>query len=834
MKKTNLLLCASLGIVLMTACTSATPDRERSLNDGWRFTAEAVSGAEAADYDDSGWTAIDLPHDFSILPLPGDDTDDKIGPFSKASPGGNFSGHVMDGTGWYRRTLTVGPEDAGKRMTLVIDGAFQETDVWVNGTHIGENKHGYTAFAFDITDALRPIGEENSIAIRVANIGQTARWYSGSGLYRDVTLLVTDPLHVDVWGVYVTTPQVDADQATVSVEVTLCNDRTSAADAEVGIRLLDPAGKVVATQCAEVAVETSDKGIVTQTLTVDNPALWGLDAPNLYQAEITVKRDGQVVDACIQRFGIRTLEFTSDRGLLLNGQPVILRGGCLHHDNGFLGSKAIRRAEYRRVGILKANGYNAIRSSHNPPSTHLLNACDELGMLVIDEAFDVWTFHKAKDDYSTFFKENWEKDLTNMLKRDRNHPSIILWSIGNEIINVNPAEGLSYGQQLRDKVKSLDTTRPVTQAVPNFLLPGGWAGSAPFFALLDVCGYNYTQRFYAQDHEQYPDRIMYGSETYPGQAYENWYAAENYPYVLGGFVWTAMDYIGEVAVGNSTYVKEIPYSPVDPFSDLYQLTPELMKKMSERVTVSTWPMFVAWCGDIDITGEKKPQALYLDVLWDKSVVEMNVHEPIPEGLVEHVTEWGWPHEYPSWTWNGCEGQTLQVRAFTKAARVRLELNGQAVGEQMLTEADKFIATFSLPYQPGTLTAVALSADGQELGRKELVTASEPVSLRLAVDREVIANDRSDLAFIRIEAVDSQGRIVPTSDIRVDIAISGVGELAASGNANPSDMQSVNRTSVCLYRGLAQAVVRPLGGKGRISVRVSADALTAAEAVIRVE
>ena len=835
MRKRNLFVCLSLSLFLLAGCSGPSEggDRERLFNDDWKFLRDSVTGAEAVDYDDTNWATVDLPHDFAILPLSGEDSEDKIGPFSKESPGMNFTGHVMDGTGWYRKAFKVEAKDADKCFTLVFDGAFMETDVWVNGKYMGENKHGYTGFAFDITDALRPVGEENVVAVKVANIGSSSRWYSGEGLYRDVHLMVTDPLHVDLWGAYITTPVVSKEAATVDVEVSLSNAYTEVVSAEVSINILNAMGQAVTSTTDKVELTAGSSSLLRKRLEVDNPALWSMDHPNLYKAEIAVKKDGKTVDTYIQPFGIRTLEFSAEKGFLLNGEPVLLKGGCLHHDNGFLGSAAFKRAEYRKVELMKRNGYNAIRSSHNPPSTHLLNACDEMGVLVIDEFVDVWTVHKVPQDYATFFTEYWENDLTNMMLRDRNHPSIIMWSIGNEIFKFNVEEGVRMGEALRDKVKEFDTTRPVTEAVPNFMLVGGWPGSRYAFDVVDVCGYNYMQRMYVPDHEQYPDRIMFGSETYPGETYENWYAAEHYPYVLGDFVWTAMDYIGEVLVGSSEYVKEIPYRDYDAWADITKLNMAAVAQLSSSYVTSKWPNFIAWCGDLNIIGEKKPQSYYKDVVWDNTVIEMNVHEPIPEGMVEDISRWGWPREYPSWDWEGNEGKPLQVRVFTKAPQVRLELNGETIGEKALTEADKYIATFHVPYQAGTLTAIALN-DGQEIGRKELSTTGKATALKLTVDRSVIQADRNDLAYIRIDAVDGQGRTVQTADMTVDVTVDGDGELVATGNANPADMKSVNRQQVRLYRGQAQAIVRPFAKAGDIRMEVRADGLPTEELNIKVK
>ena len=835
MRKINVLLCASVGTALLAGCTGTNvPNRERNFSLGWLFSLGALEGAEAPDYDDATWTTVDLPHDFALIPLPGGDTDDQVGPFTKQSEGINQTGHFKGGTGWYRKTFTVAAADAGKVHTLVIDGAYMETDVWVNGQKVGDNKHGYTPFALDLTPALRPAGEPNVVAIRVENNGKNSRWYSGSGLYREVKMLVTNPVHVDTWGAYLTTTAISPEQATLAARVTLKNDSEQDATADVTVDILTATGTKVATATEQVTLPAASSAIVKQPLTVASPALWSPDSPTLYTAQITVKQDGATVDTYAQPFGIRTIEVSADQGFLLNGQPILLKGGCLHHDNGFLGAAAFRRAEYRRVELMKANGYNAIRSSHYPPSEHFLQACDELGVMIIDEFSDQWTLHKNPQDYSRFFLERWEADLTHFITRDRNHPSIVMWSIGNEIPKANFEDGAAIGRMLKAKVQELDSTRPVTEAITNMLVHGGMDNSYHYFDVLDVCGYNYGDHYMDAHHAQYPQRIMYGSETFPNMIYHGWRQVTEHPYVIGDFVWTAMDYLGEVNTAFARYVEQKMYLNWQKVNGIPMgFDASMFFDMVAAQTVSAWPCYTAWCGDIDLVGQKKPQSRYRDVVWDEQAIEMNVHEPIPAGLEEEISFWGWPLEYNSWTWSGCEGQALQVRVFTKAPQVRLELNGQTVGEKALTEADEYIATFSVDYQPGTLTAIALASDGTELGRKELTTAGQAVAIRLTADRTAIEADRSDLAYILIEAVDQEGRTVPVSDLKVNISVSGNGELIGSGSANGADMQSFNRPTVQLYRGQALAIVRPQAKAGSIGVQVSADGLPTATATIAV-
>lgn len=800
MKRALPLLVSAL---IAAACAQQTLDegRSRQFNDGWLFSLSATDGAFEPGYDDSGWTAVTLPHDFALTPAT--DSSEHIGPFSRLSPGTHHTGHVLGGTGWYRKSFTLSPSDEGKVISLAFDGSYMETTVWVNGQEVGSNNNGYTPFTLDITSALLPAGQENLVAVKVDNIGRNSRWYTGSGLYREVHLIVTEPVHVANWGVYVTTPEISADAATVNVEVSVQNDGAADAGTTMEVRLLDACGAVLAKSSRDIQAPAT----INESFTISSPKLWSLDSPALYTAEVRLS-SGDVYSV---PFGIRSIEISAEKGFLLNGESVLLRGGCVHHDNGFLGAAAIARAERRRLEILKENGYNAVRCSHNPPSETFLNACDELGLLVIDEFTDMWDIPKNPNDYSRHFWDCWEDDLTRMMLRDRNHPSIIFWSIGNEIPKANHAEGVRIGSMIRDKVKSIDNTRFVTEGVPAFLIHGGWKTAADYFSVLDVCGYNYMAHHYESDHADHPERVMYASESYPANAFSYWKSVERLPYVIGDFVWSAFDYIGEVAVAESHYVESIEGRRLQDIDGIpVDTDPRRIFALMEMFATDTWPQYISWCGDLDIIGQKKPQGLYRDILWDRSVIEMNVHEPIPEGLVEQMSGWGWPRELPTWNWDVAEGTPLDVRVFTKAPSVRLELNGETIGEASVSEASEYIAKFTVPYHPGKLTAIALDSSGQELGRKTLVTTGEPASIRLTTDRESISACPSDLAYILIEALDKDGNVVPNADLAVTLDVSGDCTLAASGNAAIDDMASVNSTVVKLYHGRAQAILRPSG------------------------
>ena len=444
---------------------------------------------------------------------------------------------------------------------------------------------------------------------------------------------------------------------------------------------------------------------LTSHLMITQPSLWSVDNPHLYRATSQIVVKGKIIDSYSVLFGVRTLEFSAEKGFLLNDIPLELKGACMHHDNGLLGSAAFDRAEERRVEIMKANGYNAIRTSHNPPSKQFLDACDRLGMLVIDEAFDMWEHPKNPQDYSNYFKDNWKSDLQSMILRDRNHPSVIAWSIGNEIYERADTSGQRIAGQLVRVVKSLDNSRPVTAAVCLFWDHPGtdWSASEKAFASLDVGGYNYEWKEYENDHKKFPERIMAGTESFPIEAFENWQQVEKDSWVIGDFVWTGMDYLGESGIGHMYYDKK------------------------DAAFSMPWPWYNAWCGDIDITGQKKAQSYFRDVVWGRSKLEMAVHEPMPEGKKEDISYWGWPAEYQSWTWPGEEGKKMQVSVYSRCQEVRLELNGKVIGQKPTSDKTKAYSKFEVPYSSGELKAIGLT-DGKEVATKIFKTAGKPSHL----------------------------------------------------------------------------------------------------------
>lgn len=754
----------------------------------------------------------------------------RIGPFDPVeSLGAEKTGYVVGGVGWYRKHFTIDDSlgnqatggKANKRVTVRFDGVYMNSDVWINGHWLGNHPYGYTNFEFDLTSHLNSPGEQNVLAVRVRNEGKNSRWYSGSGIYRHTWLTTTDPIHVPTSGVFVSTPEVSKERSLVKVAVDVRNDSPSETPAIIRTQLRDAAGEVVNRSESELNLPAGQTSSTWQSVEVPSPMLWSPDSPNLYWADIEVVVGEEVIDKVTTRFGIRKIEFDTQHGFRLNGENVLLKGGCVHHDNGPLGAAAIDRAEERKVELLKASGYNALRSSHNPASPAMLDACDRHGMLMINESFDQWNESKKGNDqdYHVHFDDWAERDIAAMVRADRNHPSIIMWSIGNEIPEQFHAEATQ--KRLRDAVLSHDTTRPVTQAICSDWgnVERNWdALSDPAFLHLDVSGYNYLPEMFERDHARHPQRVMYCSESFPKEAFKYWSLVEKHPYVIGDFVWTAMDYFGESGIGHSVFEND-----VDSF-------------------FMTWPWYNAWCGDLDVCGFKKPQSYYRDVLWSESQIELAVHAPIPlsvgsgaksQGLTERVSLWGWRNESRSWNWPGHEATPLQVSVYSRCDTVRLELNGMVIGEKPVSDETKLTATFDVPYESGELRALGL-VDGKVVAKTSIKTSGKATKLKLTADRSTIRADHGDLCYVAVEVVDQLGQRVPDVKIPVRFSVSGVGELAAQASGSPNDPASFRVPVRKTFEGRCLAILRPYGESGEITLHAEADGLEPASITVQTQ
>jgi len=773
--------------------------RKQLFDYDWKFNLGDTPAASAPGFDDKSWRNLDLPHDWSIE-----------GNVNPKNPTGGGGGYFPAGTGWYRKTFTVSPSWKGKCVSIYFEGVYMNSEVFINGKSLGVYPYGYSSFSYDLTSYL-DFSKENVVSVRVDNSQQmNCRWYSGSGIYRHVWMVVTDPVHVDSWGVVITTPEVSSQKATVQIKTRIKNETNSQQSIILKTQLLG-ANAINAGKADDlvIALLANSEKEIDQTITVSKPLLWTPETPNLYQAKVQVLAGNKVTDETQTTFGIRSIKFTTENGFQLNGKTVKLNGGCVHHDNGCLGAAAFDRAEERRVELLKAAGFNAIRTSHNPPSEAFLEACDRLGMMVIDEAFDGWKAQKNKYDYAMFFDDWWQRDLEAMVMRDRNHPSIIIWSTGNEIIERKSPEAVTTAKMLTDCVHENDPSRPVTSAMTTW--DSDWAIFDPLFAAHDIGGYNYQLHRAPSDHERVPSRVIVQTESYPRDAFTNWKMVQSHDYIIGDFVWTALDYLGESGIGRWYYPDDTP---------------------GEHWENDFYPWHGAYCGDIDLTGWRKPISHYRNLLYnDTEKLYMAVREPNPANGEIKETLWSvWP-TWESWTWLGHEGKDIQVEVYSKYPQVRLYLNKKLIGEQVTTEEQQFKATFTLPYAPGLLSAVGV-VDNKEMETTLLKTSGVASNIKLTADRTEILANGQDLSFITIEVTDKDGNLQPNAENRLQFKIDGPGVIAGTDNANLKDLDLYVGSTRKAWHGRALVVLRSTQKAGNIKLTVSSPGLS--DAIINIK
>ena len=782
--------CFSLGIglaLLLTFPTSVKASvKNYNFDASWKFCLGDDSLASAAKYNDTKWRTLCLPHDWSI----------EQG-IDRNAPAGNDGGYYPTGIGWYRKNFKLpAAYRKGDKVQLYFEGVYMNSSVYVNGKKVGGHPYGYTSFFCDITDAVLP-GKNNVVAVRVDNAPQkNCRWYSGSGIYRHVKLICTPPVHIANWGVNIQTKQLSASQATVVVSAKVKNETSEAKTVSLSTSL-ENGGK----QSSDKVLVPSGKEVeISQEIAVKNPKLWDLEHPNLYQAIVKVMGEGaNVLDETKQSFGIRELKFSTD-GLFLNGKKILLNGGCVHHDNGILGAAAFDKAEERKVRMMKEAGFNAIRTSHNLPSEAFLDACDRLGMLVIDEAFDGWRDAKNTHDYSTLFDKYWQQDVDGMVLRDRRHPSIISWSIGNEVIERKKLEVVTTAHKLAGEVHRYDA-RPVTSALASW--DRDWEIYDPLAAQLDVTGYNYMIHKSEGDHQRVPDRIMWQTESYPRDAFKNWEKVHDHDYIIGDFVWTGIDYLGESGIGRWWYDGDVE---------------------GEHYHRPLYPWHAAYCGDIDLTGWRKPISHYRSMLYnDNEKLYLAVKEP--DGYKGKIRTglWAvWP-TWESWNWPGHEGKNIEVEVYSKYPKVRLLLNDKVIAEKEVNRQTEFKAVFAIPYQPGTLKAEALQ-DGKVMETCELSTASEPVAIRAIAEDKQMKADGEDLAFVRVEAVDKDGRVCPNAEVQLQLGVTGAGTLAAAGNADIKDLDPYTDNKMTTWKGRGLIVLRSTQKAGMAKLTINAEGM----------
>ena len=794
-----------------------------SFNEGWNVQP-LVSIFSQLNPNPAQTTPITLPHD-AMLALPRAATNE---------PG---NGYYPGGAVAYMKEFDAPQAWQSKRVSLEFHGVYRDAVVLLNNTVIAHRPNGYSTFRANFDAALR-YGETNTIRVE-ARAYRDSRWYSGLGIYRNTILRVTDLTHFAVDGVRITTPDVEPERAVVETVVTVDNEDTSTRRVRIVVELVDPEGQTVRTGSAPMTLLPGESGNARVRTYLPSPARWGVDNPNLYTARVTMvdAADETVLDHTETTFGIRTLQLDPQHGLRINGQSVKLRGACVHHDNGPLGAAAINRAEERKVELLKAAGFNAIRSSHNPVSPALLDACDRLGMLVIDEAFDMWTLAKNPFDYSLAFLEWWERDLTAMVNKDFNHPSVIAYSIGNEVLDAGTGLGPVWGRRLAELVRSLDSSRFVTNGISGFVatilelfpqfrermselsasvgvndLAGETHGLFDQMSLsdevtdlteeanahLDFAGNNYAHQRYLGDHARFPDRIVVGTETHAHQIDETWALVRTLPHVIGDFTWTGFDYLGEAGLGITAYSE-----PGEPAAD-----------------PTAYPAVLAYCGDIDITGFRRPASYYREIVFglrDEPFIAS--YRPETRGKIPATLPWAWSDTVATWTWAADEESLIDVEVYSADEQVELFINGRSMGTQPTGPQNRYRATFSVPYERGQIEAVA-SSQGTTPRSSSLKTAGPVSSARVSADRERLRADDTDLAYITIELTDAAGNVNTADDRPVTVAVSGAGTLQGLASGRPITEEKYLDSACTSFFGRALAVVRPTGA-GTISVTVTA-------------
>lgn len=756
------------------------------------------------------------------------------------------TGYFPGGYFRYSKTFDVPEDYEGRSVTLEFDGVYRDAVVYVNGDFAAQRPYGYSRFAVSL-DAFLRYGEPNTIDVE-CRAHLDSRWYTGAGIYRDTHLLVGEPVHVGLDGVRVTTADVDSELAVLLVDVTIDNELRATRSVRVETSIKDGDGASVAHGTAPLTILPGSSATAHLRIHVPEPSLWDVESPHLYEAVTHVSLDGAILDEDRTTFGIRSLQLDSERGLRINGRTVNLRGACIHHDNGLLGSAAIARAEERRVEILKEAGFNAIRSAHNPLSSAALDACDRIGMLVVDETFDMWTKPKSAFDYSLAFPEWWERDVEALVAKDYNHPSVVMYSIGNEVFEAGSPMGSIWGRRLAEKVRDLDPTRFVTNAVNGLIavvdeLPAmmGAAsetegatdlnsmfselgemmndlGTAELvtnrteesLSVLDVAGFNYSDARYVPDRAEFPNRVILGTETFPGHIDQLWELVEGNSHVVGDFTWTGWDYLGEAGIGRTDYPDD-EYVPTG--------------------IHAPYPAILAGCGDIDITGHRRPVSFYRETVFGlRDQPYMAVHRPQFHGRERFETPWSWADAVSSWSWDVPAGSPITVDVYSDADEIELTLDGSTVGRVDVGAEKAYLARFETSYEPGELTAIAYRS-GAEVGRSTLRSAGPSLRLDVNADRTDIRADTSDVAYVEIVLRDTDGNLANHTDRSVSVDVSGPGFLAGIGSARPTTEERFDASMCTTYDGRAMAIVRA-SGEGEIRVSVSAEGCAPTTEVIR--
>ncbi len=761
---------------------------------GWGFILQDKNQFKDPSWNDQSWRLLNLPHDWSIE-----------GAFDEKNPATTGGGALPGGVGWYRKAFSLPVSDRGRKIFIRFDGVYRNSEVWINGKNIGKRPNGYITFQYDLTPYLKYGANKNVIAVRVDNSDQpNSRWYSGSGIYRNVWLEKTDPVHVDLWGTYITTLTVSSSKAKVILKTTVKNESTSARSVVLSAVVRDRGGKIIAkSESTPSQIGGGKISQFEQNIDVKNPDLWSVEHPALYVAEVTVRTQGVVTDRYKTTFGIRTFVFDRERGFLLNEKSLKINGVCDHHDLGCLGAAINTRALQRQLELLKGMGCNGIRTSHNPPAPELLDLCDRMGFIVMDEAFDMWKKSKTKYDYHLYWDQWHQRDLTDQILRDRNHPSVFIWSIGNEILEQWDSTGVAIARELASTVKQLDPTRPITSALND---PKPYNNIYKSGAL-DLVGFNYHQKDFESFLQTFPEQKFIGTETVSAlatrghydmpsdsirrwpfpennfitgnkdntcSAYDNcsapwgstheetWKLIKKNPYLAGQYIWTGFDYLGEPT----------PYG---------------------------WPARSSYFGIIDLAGFPKDCYYMYQSEWTSTPML---------------------HIFPHWNWK--PGTVVDVWAYSNCASVELFLNGKSLGTKS-KEGDDLHLSWRVPFEQGTLLAVGKTVDGKIL-RQEIRTAGEPVRLELVPDRKIIHADGKDLSFITVNVLDKDGIPVPNASNNVIFSVQGDGVIAGVDNGCETSQESFRGHSIHAFNGKCLVIVRSGEHKGKVVISASASGL----------
>jgi len=791
----NLLISFSF-LTFLYACSDQQTRTRVSFNNDWQFYLGDDSLASQPEFNDSSWRTLNLPHDWSIE-----------GSFSKDNSSTTAEGALPTGIGWYRKEFNVPEGLKGKSIFIDFDGIFKNSEVWINGQYLGKRANGYISFRYELTPYLKFGTEKNVIAVRVDNSEQpNSRWYTGSGIYRNVWLVTTNAVHVAQWGTYLTTPKVNKQLATIQLATFLSGTKTNTGNIRISTRILDANGKVIDEQKADLP---QNESIIHQAFKLKDPMLWSVDQPYLYRAVTQVFLGTQLVDQYETPFGVRYFEFDAKNGFFLNGDHLRILGVCLHSNWGALGAVVNTAAIKRQLKIMQEMGCNAIRISHNPPSPEMLDLCDKMGFIVMDEAFDVWTKGKKKFDTHVDWDKWHTQDLEDQILRDRNHPSVMVWSIGNEIPEQFDSTGITITQELVDLVHNLDATRPVISALTenepakNFIYQSG---------ALDLLGFNYKHTAYPDLPSRFPGAKIIATETasafetrgvyvMPSDSVRHWPVAYKKPLVGANDDFTASAYDNTVACWGATH--EASWSAVKKQDFIAGLFVWSGFDYLGEPDPYLWPARSSYLGIVDLAGFPKDIYYMYQSEWtDKPVL----------------------HVFPHWNWN--PRQTVDVWAFySQADEVELFLNGKSLGTKK-KEGDDLHVMWRVKYEPGVLRAISRK-DGKTMLEQEIKTAGEPAKIELVPDRTTIQADGKDLLFVTVRILDKDGNLVPNADNLVNFKVTGPGFVAGVDNGYQASLEPFKAEYRKAFSGMCLAIIQSNGARGAIQLEATSDGLAAA-------